>query len=106
MSEDSLAELRNPNFDKQIYSFTLSEREPEIITHYDAYLLRAELFVTTPSKTISITQGWQKGGPQIPQEKQRRPSVTCMLSVIQFNTHNIRGLQNIIWQKRKIYEQR
>jgi hypothetical protein len=69
MSEDSLAEICNPNFDKQIHSFTLSEREPEIITHYDANLLRAKLFVTTPSKRTSITQGWPKGGPHIPQGK-------------------------------------
>jgi hypothetical protein len=47
MSHDSLAELRNPHFDKQIYSLTLSERGPEIISHYDANLLRVELFVTT-----------------------------------------------------------
>jgi hypothetical protein len=47
MSENSLAELRNPHFDKQIYSLTLSEREPEIINHYEADLLRAELFVIT-----------------------------------------------------------
>jgi hypothetical protein len=55
MSEDSLAELCDPNFDKQIYSFTPSEREPEIVTHYDANLFSAELFVTTPFKTISMT---------------------------------------------------
>jgi hypothetical protein len=69
MSEDSLAELRNPNFDKQIYSVTLSEREPEIITHYDANMLRAELFVTTQSTPFSMTQGWPKGGPHIPKGK-------------------------------------
>jgi hypothetical protein len=41
MSEDSLAEFCNPHLDKEIYSFTLSERQPEIISHYDANLLRA-----------------------------------------------------------------
>jgi len=76
MSEDSLAEVRNPNFDKQIYSVTLSEREPEIITHYDANLLRAEMFVTTPSMTISMIQSCLKGGPHILQVKYMRPFIT------------------------------
>jgi hypothetical protein len=66
MSHDSLAELRNPHFDKQTYSLTLSEREPEIISHYDAKLLRAELFVITASNNFY--------GPGLAERRPTRPS--------------------------------
>jgi len=60
MCQDSLAELSKSDFDKQVYSLTLSERGPEIINHYEADLLRAELFVTTASKHLL----WPKDGQQ------------------------------------------
>jgi hypothetical protein len=60
MSHDSLAKLRNLNLDKRIYSLTLSEREPEIINHYEAELLRAELFVTTASRHLLWSRDVQK----------------------------------------------
>jgi hypothetical protein len=60
MSHDSLAELRNPHFEKQIYCLTLSEREPEIINNYEAALLRAELFVTIASRQLLWPRDGQK----------------------------------------------
>jgi hypothetical protein len=44
-----------------------------------------------------------KGSPRGPQGMYMRLPVTWMVSVIHYNTHNIPGIQNIIWQ---VYEKR
>jgi hypothetical protein len=46
MSHDSLAELRNPRFDTQTHALPLLAREPEIMHHYYADLLRASFFLS------------------------------------------------------------
>jgi len=44
---------------------------------------------------IGLDQGWPTCDPR---GKYLRPSVTWIVSVIQFNKHDVTGLQNIIWQ--------
>jgi len=58
-SHNSLAELRNQSIDTDI-PLILSEREPEIINHYEADLLRAEWFVITGSIQLIWPRDGQK----------------------------------------------
>jgi len=85
MSHDSLAELRNPQFDRQIYSLRLATKQPK--TSATNKLTCWGLNCLPPPRPGNFyCPSWSKGSQRGPQGKYMRPSFTWMISVIQL-TH-------------------
>ena len=100
-SHDSLSELRNQRIDTDILPSSIYKTTRK---HQPLMCKPVEGWIVCHHASKQLI--WPKAGTSNrtgPQGNYLRPSVTWMVSVIQFNTQNTTGLPNVIWQ---LYEQR